>query len=428
MFRGAHGQRQLRDNTWLSRDNEHANRGLPATLSQRGRRRRKLDPEPNDTGPMARRKKLFAIAAALAVVAVAVGLAAQYNKESRAAVRKTPVAVPVSVAPVVAKTVPVRLYAIGNVEPFTTVAVKARVDGQIVSVHFNEGDEVRQGQLLFEIDPRPFAATLQQVQANLLRDRALVDRAADQEKRYKELLQKKFISPDAYGQVKTNLDSAAATVRADEAMVASAKLQLDYCSIRSPVTGYAGKIAIQRGNLVKANDTGPLVTINQVVPIYVSFSVPEQNLSDVRVHQANGDLRVQANIPHVAAPIEGKLIFVDNSADLSTGTIKLKATFPNKDKAMWPGQFVNVALTLYEQQGAIVAPSVAVQNGPTGQYVFVLKADQTVEMRPIKIARTEGDDTVVAGGLKVGDQVVTVGQLRLAPGMRVDTSSPARTS
>lgn len=377
---------------------------------------------------MARRKKLFAIAAALAVVAVAVGLAAQYNKESRAAVRKTPVAVPVSVAPVVAKTVPVRLYAIGNVEPFTTVAVKARVDGQIVSVHFNEGDEVRQGQLLFEIDPRPFAATLQQVQANLLRDRALVDRAADQEKRYKELLQKKFISPDAYGQVKTNLDSAAATVRADEAMVASARLQLDYCSIRSPVTGYAGKIAIQRGNLVKANDTGPLVTINQVVPIYVSFSVPEQNLSDVRLHQANGDLRVQANIPHVAAPIEGKLIFVDNSADLSTGTIKLKATFPNKDKAMWPGQFVNVALTLYEQQGAIVAPSVAVQNGPTGQYVFVLKADQTVEMRPIKIARTEGDDTVVAGGLKVGDQVVTVGQLRLAPGMRVDTSSPARTS
>ena len=377
---------------------------------------------------MARRKKLFAIAAALAVVAVAVGLAAQYNKESRAAVRKAPVAVPVTVGPVVAKTVPVRLYAIGNVEPFTTVAVKARVDGQILSVHFNEGDEVRQGQLLFEIDPRPFAAALQQVQANLLRDRALVDRAADQEKRYKELLQKKFISPDAYGQVKTNLDSAAATIRADEASIASAKLQLDYCSIRSPVTGYAGKIAIQRGNLVKANDTGPLVTVNQVVPIYVSFSVPEQNLSDVRLHQAKGDLHVQANVPHVATPIEGKLIFVDNSADLSTGTIKLKATVPNKDKAMWPGQFVNVALTLYEQQDAIVAPSVAVQNGPNGQYVFVLKADQTVEMRPIKIARTEGDDTVVASGLKVGDQVVTVGQLRLAPGTRVDTSSAARTS
>jgi membrane fusion protein, multidrug efflux system len=377
---------------------------------------------------MARRKKFFAIAAALAVVAVAIGLAAQYNKESRAEVRKAPIAVPVTVASVIAKTVPVRLYAIGNVEPFTTVAVKARVDGQILSVHFNEGDEVRQGQLLFEIDPRPFAAALQRVQANLLRDRALVDRAADQEKRYKELLQKKFISPDAYGQVKTNLDSAAATIRADEASIASARLQLEYCSIRSPVTGYAGKIAIQRGNLVKANDTGPLVTINQVVPIYVSFSVPEQNLSDVRLHQAKGDLHVQANVPHVATPIEGKLIFVDNSADLSTGTIKLKATFPNKDKAMWPGQFVNVGLTLYEQQDAIVAPSVAVQNGPNGQYVFVLKTDQTVEMRPIKIARTEGDATVVAGGLQVGDQVVTVGQLRLAPGMRVDISGGAKTS
>ncbi|MFI4954199.1 MAG: efflux RND transporter periplasmic adaptor subunit, partial [Burkholderiales bacterium] len=214
---------------------------------------------------MARRKKLFAIVAALAVLAVAIGLVAQYNKESRAAVRKTPPAVPVTDAPVVAKTVPVRLYAIGNVEPFTTVTVKARVDGQIDSVHFNEGEEVRQGQLLFEIDPRPFAAALQQVQANVLRDRALLDRAADQEKRYKDLLEKNFISPDAYGQVKTNMESAAATLRADEAAVASAKLQLDYCSIRSPVTGYAGKIAIQRGNLVKANDTTGLVTINQVV-------------------------------------------------------------------------------------------------------------------------------------------------------------------
>lgn len=377
---------------------------------------------------MARRKKIFAIAAALAVLAVAIGLAAQYNKESRAAVRKPTPAVPVTVAAVVAKTIPVRLYAIGNVEPFTTVTVKARVDGQIDSVHFNEGDQVRQGQLLFEIDPRPFAAALQQVQANLLRDRALVDRASDQEKRYKELLQKNFISPDAYGQVKTNLDSAAATIRADEAAVASAKLQLDYCSIRSPITGYAGKIAIQRGNLVKANDTNSLVTINQVVPIYVSFSVPERSLSDVRLHQAKGDLRVQANIPHAPAPIEGKLIFIDNSADLTTGTIKLKATFPNTDKTMWPGQFVNIGLTLYDQPDAVVTPAISVQNGPSGQYVFVVKPDQTVEMRPIQVARTEGDDTVVSSGLKPGDRVVTVGQLRLAPGTRIDAGSAPRSS
>ncbi|MGH8714660.1 MAG: efflux RND transporter periplasmic adaptor subunit [Casimicrobiaceae bacterium] len=372
---------------------------------------------------MARRKKLFAIVVALALLAVAVVLLAQYNKESRAAVRKTPAAVPVTVATVVTKTVPVRLYAIGNVEPFTTVTIKARVDGQIDSVHFNEGDEVRQGQLLFEIDPRPFAAALQQVQANLLRDRALFNRAADQEKRYKDLLEKNFISPDAYGQVKTNMESAAATLRADQAAIASAKLQLDYCSIRSPVTGYAGKIAIQRGNLVKANDTSPLVTINQVVPIYVSFAVPEQNLNDVRLHQAKGDLRVQATVSHIADPIDGKLIFIDNSADLTTGTIKLKATFPNKDKKMWPGQFVNVALTLSEQMDAIVAPSIAVQNGPNGQYAFVVKADRTVEMRPVKVARTEGEDTIIASGLKAGDQVVTVGQLRLVPGARVDASN-----
>jgi multidrug efflux system membrane fusion protein len=190
------------------------------------------------------------------------------------------------------------------------------------------------------------------------------------------------------------MDSAAATVRADEAAVASAKLQLDYCSIRSPVTGYAGKIAIQRGNLVKANDTNPLVTINQVVPIYVSFSVPERSLNDVRMHQAKGDLLVQANIPHAPAPIDGKLIFIDNSADLTTGTIKLKATFANKDKTMWPGQFVNVALTLSELQDAVVTPSIS----------------------------------VVASGLKPGDQVVTVGQLRLVPGARVDATNAPATS
>ncbi len=377
---------------------------------------------------MPKRNKVLALVAVLAAVAVAMGLVVQYNKESRAAVRKTPPAVPVTVAPVVLKTIPVRLYAIGNVEPYTTVAVKARVDGQIVSVHFNEGDEVRQGALLFEIDPRPFAAVLEQVQANLVRDRALLNRAADQEKRYKDLLDKNFISPDAYGQVKTNRESAAATLRADDAAVASARLQLEYCSIRSPITGYAGKIAIQRGNLVKANDTNALVTINQVVPIYVSFSVPERSLSDVRLHQAKGDLRVQANIPHAPAPIAGKLIFVDNSADLTTGTIKLKATFPNTDKTMWPGQFVNVGVTLYDQPDAIVTPAISVQNGPSGQYVFLVRPDQTVEMRPIQVARTEGDEAVVASGLKAGDQVVTVGQLRLAPGTRIDASSAPQTS
>jgi membrane fusion protein, multidrug efflux system len=378
---------------------------------------------------MATRKKLFTILAGLAGLVVVVGLVAQYNKESRAAVQKAPAAVPVSAAQVVARTMPVRLTAIGNVEPFTTVAVKARVDGQLNSVKFKEGDEVRQGSVMFEIDSRPFAASLKQAQANLAKDRALFDRASEQEKRYKDLLSKNFISPDAYEQVRTNTETAAATVSADQAAIDNAKLSLEYCTIRSPVTGYAGRIQIQQGNLVKANDTNPLVTVNQVVPIYASFSVPEQNISDIRKYQADGVLKVDAAFTNAAhAPVAGKLSFIDNTADMTTGTIKLKAEFPNTDKALWPGQFVNVVLTLYEQKDAVVAPSAAVQSGPSGQYVYVVKPDQTVEMRAIKIARAEGDDTVVASGLQAGEQVVIVGQLRLAPGTKVSVGKDLRAS
>jgi multidrug efflux system membrane fusion protein len=224
--------------------------------------------------------------------------------------------------------------------------------------------------------------------------------------------------------VRTNADTARATVAADEAAAESAKLSVDYCTIRSPITGYAGRIQIQQGNLVKANDTNALVTINQVVPIYASFSVPEQRLADIRRYQADGELKVEARVSDAHhPPIAGKLSFIDNSADTTTGTIKLKAEFPNADKALWPGQFVNVALTLHEQKDAVVAPSSAVQNGPNGQYVFVVGANQTVALRDIKVARAEGDDTVIASGLKPGEQVVTTGQLRLAPGTRV---SPAK--
>jgi len=378
---------------------------------------------------MLTKRKLITVLGALLVVLAAMGLVAYYKKESQASSQKGPPAIPVTAVAVVSKTVPVRLYAIGNVESFTTVAVKARVDGQIVSVHFKEGDEVKQGAVLFEIDSRPFAAALKQAQANLLKDKALLDRAVEQEKRYKDLLDKNFISPDAYEQVRTNKETASATVSADEAAIESARLSVDYCTIRSPVTGYAGRIQIQQGNLVKANDVNPLVTINQVVPIYVTFSVPEQNLADIRTYQAAGELRVNASFANsTRSPIAGKLSSIDNTADPTTGTIKLKAEFPNIDKALWPGQFVNVVLTLYDQKDAIVTPSASVQSGPAGQYVYVIKADQTVELRNIKVARAEGDDTVVASGLQPGDQVVTVGQLRLAPGSRVSTGKGAQAS
>src|SRR6266496_4741956 len=265
---------------------------------------------------MSTQKKLFSGILLLAVIAATVFLVFQVNRGSRADTQKSTPAVPVTVAPVVTKTVAVRIYAIGNVEPYTTVALKARVDGQIVSVRFKEGDEVRQGSILFEIDPRPFAASLKQAQANLLKDRALLDRAREQDKRYKDLLAKNFISTDAYEQVRTNAETAAATVSADEAAIDNAKLSLEYCTIRSPVTGYAGRIQIQQGNLVKANDTNPMVTVNQVVPIYTSFSVPEQNVADVRRYQAAGELKVAANFANaVHPPMMGRLSFVDNSAE-----------------------------------------------------------------------------------------------------------------
>ena len=374
---------------------------------------------------MSTQRKLFSGIFVLAVVAALLFVVFQANRGSRADPPKSIAAVPVTTAPVILKTVPVRLYAIGNVEPYTTVAVKARVDGQLVSVRFKEGDEVRQGAVLFEIDARPFAASLKQAQANLLKDRALYDRAKEQDKRYKDLLAKNFISTDAYEQVRTNAETAAATVAADEAAIDNAKLSLEYCTIRSPVTGYAGRIQIQQGNLVKANDTNAMVTLNQVVPIYTSFSVPEQNVADVRRYQADGELKVAASFANAThPPMSGRLSFVDNSADATTGTIKLKAEFPNSDKALWPGQFVNVVLTLREQKDAIVTPSSSVQSGPTGQYVFVVKADSTVELRNITITRAEGDDTVVASGLNAGDIVVTVGQLRLAPGTKVNVGKP----
>jgi membrane fusion protein, multidrug efflux system len=369
---------------------------------------------------MSSRKRLVSGIALVALVGIIAAGVIHFTREPRAAIPARVPTVPVTVAAVTLKTLPVRIAAIGNVEAYTTVTVKARVDGQIDSVHFKEGDEVKQGALLFQIDPRPLQATLQQAEATLLRDQALLDRAKAQDVRYKDLLGKQFISMDAYEQVRTNTETAAATVRADEAAVDSARLQLGYCTIRSPVTGYAGKIMIQQGNLVKANDAGPLVTINQVVPIYASFSVPEQALSEIRTYQSKGELRVEAKLANSdKPPVDGRITFIDNGTDLTTGTIKLKAEFPNTDKALWPGQFVNVGLILREQRDALVLPSASVQNGPSGQFVFVVQPDQTVAIRQIKIARVEGNDTVVASGVTAGEQVVTVGQLRLSPGARV---------
>ncbi len=340
-------------------------------------------------------------------------------------------AIPVIVATVAEQSVPLKIQAIGNVEVQATVSIKSRLDGQIVKVGFSDGQDVARGQLLFEIDARPLHAQLLQAQAALARDQAQLERARAQEERYKDLLQKGFVSQDAYAQFRTNVDTAAATVRADEAAVENARLQTEYAVIRSPIDGRAGKILIQQGNLVKANDTVSLVVINQVAPIYVSFAVPEQYLGIIRKYMATGKLAVEA-LPSGAADsgatmATGTLAFIDNTVDATTGTVRLRATFPNLDKALWPGQFVTASLTLNEQQNAIVVPSQAIQTGPKGQFVYVIKGG-AAEMREVAVERVDGAQSVIGKGLAAGEQVVTSGQSRLIPGMKVSIKSDAKKS
>lgn len=324
--------------------------------------------------------------------------------------------VPVTVGVVSQKTVPFRLNAVGTVEPVSAVNVKSRVDGQIVQVGIKDGQDVSRGQLLFQIDQRPFVAQLRQAEANLLKDQAQLTYAQGQERRYEELLRKNFISHEAYAQVKANLDAAQALVNADRAAVDNARLQLGYTTIRSPIAGRAGKVLISGGNLVKANDTVSLVVINQISPIYVSFAVPEQFGGQVRALHAAGSLKVEA-MPRSAGakPVAGKLAFVDNAVDAATGTLKLRAEFANKDRVLWPGDFAETTLVMREDRDAIVAPYRAIQNGPRGTYVFVVQPDLKVSIRDVVVARTEGQDAVIAKGLSPGEKIVADGASRLTP-------------
>jgi membrane fusion protein, multidrug efflux system len=372
--------------------------------------------------------KAKAILLGVVLVVVLAAAAAHVVNDNRARDKKGPrgpAAVPVSVTPAVEQSVPMRLQAIGNVEAFSTVAVKARVDGQIVAVNFKEGQELRKGDVLFRIDARPFEATLKQAEANALKDAAARDQARSQERRYKELLEKNFVSKEAYAQIATNAQTAEATARASQAALENARLSLEYCTIISPLDGFAGKVLLQIGNLARANDANPLVVINQVRPIYVNFAVPEQTLPSIRTYMAAGPLSVEVVPPGEDKRLaDGKLIFVDNAVDPSTGTIRLRAQFDNKDTSLWPGQFVNVRVRLFEQANAILVPARSVQTGPEGQYVYVIKADKTAELRKITVERNEGD-LVVVKGLAKDESVVTRGALRLAPGVKVDIRSAA---
>ncbi|HYN64513.1 MAG TPA: efflux RND transporter periplasmic adaptor subunit [Candidatus Limnocylindrales bacterium] len=370
--------------------------------------------------------KRYAILAGLAIVLAGGGLAAYFSSDSRArekpAAKKGPATVPVSVVAADQRSIPVRLQAIGNVEAYTSVAVKSRVDGQILEVQFREGQEVKKGQVLFRIDARAFEAALKQSEAQAARDVASRDQAASQERRYQELLDKNFVSKDAYAQFRTNAQTAEATSKASQAALENARLNLDYTVIRSPIDGFVGRALLQAGNMVKANDTVSLVVINQVKPVYVSFAIPEQQLSTVRDLMQKGPLTVEVAAPGDQKTVAtGRIAFLDNAVDQTTGTIKVRAVFDNSDAKLWPGQYYTVQVKLYDQENAIVVPSRALQTGPDGQFVYVVKPDMTAELRKVEVARTDGDHSVLAGGkVAKGERVVVRGALRIAPGIKVN--------
>ena len=355
--------------------------------------------------------------------------------------------VPVTVAVASQKDVPVEVQVIGNVEAYTTISVKAQVGGQLTRVSFNEGDYIKAGDLLFTIDQRPLEAALSLATANLARDEASLGQAqanlsrdTAQNKyteanaaRYAELFQAGVVSKDQSEQLRASADASGQALAADKAAIASAqaaigaskatvenaRVQLGYTSIRSPIDGRTGNLSVKQGNVVMANSQ-ELVTINQVEPIYVTFAVPEAQLPDIKRYMAERKLAVRAGPQDNPADEEtGVLTFIDNSVDMTTGTIKLKGTFPNSDHKLWPGQFVRVTLRLTTQQNAIVVPNQAVQTGQNGSYVYVVKQDRTVEMRPVTTGARVDQDMVVDQGLALGETVVTEGQLRLAPGSRV---------
>ena len=336
-------------------------------------------------------------------------------------------AVPVMVATAVQKAVPVQIRAVGNVEAYTTVSIKSQVTGVLNQAHFKEGQDVKKGQLLFTVDPRPFEAALKQAEANLARDTAQLKNLREQVRRYAELVEKQYVSREQYDQIKTNADAAESVVDADKAAVDNAKVQLSYCYIYSPVNGRVGSLLINEGNLIRLNDGAALVVINQINPINVTFAVPEQHLADLKRHMAGNRLKVDARFSSdEGRPEQGALAFVDNAVDRSTGTVKLKAEFSNQERRLWPGQFVNVALTLATQGDAVVIPSEAVQVGQEGQHVFVVKPDKRVEVRPVTLGTTSEGEAIIAKGLAVGEQVVREGQFLLGPGSRVEVKDPSK--
>jgi membrane fusion protein, multidrug efflux system len=337
-------------------------------------------------------------------------------------------AVPVRVGEVIQKDVPIPISEIGSVEPHSTVAIKAQIGGELIEVGFHEGQDVRRGDLLFRIDPRPYEAALKSAQAQLDRDQVQLKTAQQDVGRYADLVKKDYVTQEEYERIRTNAAALEAAVAADRAAVENATVQLEYCTIRSPIDGRTGKLLVNRGNLVKANADTPLVVINQIDPIYVAFSVPQQELPEIKARRTTGKLEVRVTIPDGAAqPPPGTLSFIDNTVDNTTGTVLLKATMPNHDRLLWPGQFVTVSLQVSTKPNALLVPTEAIQTGQQGPYVYVVKPDLTVESRPVVQDGVYEHETIVAKGVQAGEKVVTDGQIRLVPGATVKIQDAAPT-
>jgi multidrug efflux system membrane fusion protein len=357
---------------------------------------------------------------------------------------------PVSVSQAVSKAVPLEIQAVGNVEAYSTVTVKAQIGGELTQVNFQEGAEVKKGDRLFVIDPRQYQSQVTQAEANLAKDRAQLAAAEatlardtaqetyarSQSRRTTELSQQGVLAKDAAEQASAQatalqealradnaaIDSARANIAADQAALDRAKLQLEYCTITSPIDGRTGHLFVKQGNVIKPNDVD-LVTINQLRPIYVTFAIPEASLPAIKTHMANGKVNVAASKEGNPATETGTLTFVENAVDSATGTIKLKAVFENPAAGLWPGEFVRVAVRLNESDNVVVIPLASIQTGQDGKFVFVVKADMTVEARPVTAGRTFGREIVISKGLNAGETIVTEGQLRLVPGSRVQVKS-----
>jgi multidrug efflux system membrane fusion protein len=338
--------------------------------------------------------------------------------------RREPPPVPVLAALAERRPVPFTIEANGVVEPLETVAIESQVSGVLLRVGFKEGDEVRQGQILFEIDPAPYRAALDQARGMLARDEAQLVAAKEDVRRFDVLVQKEYVTTQQADQARATAGALEATVQSDRAAVESARINLENATIRSPITGKAGSLLVKPGNLVRANSGTPLVTVNRIHPILVRFAVPATELEQIRRYRGK-TLAVRATPTGGTTASNGTLSFVDNAVDSATGTLLLKASFANAGGALWPGQFVKAALELYVEPDALVVPSTAVVTGQQGSYVFVVKPDRTTEIRDVRVARPAGDVTVLEGGIEPGEEVVTEGQLRLTAGAKVMIKPPA---